>query len=313
MITIFDTNAYWNFVKDKTISNIETEMTDLRRKECSKGITPYMCTTVAMELLSHLLDGENQRSFKNCLKSSQAMYFHCGDAGSFRLLPLPEVQIAKEYFFVENYSSLETQRNVGHILYSISQSPNINTVNQYQDSISQIKAFIDQAEESFASEVEKYISTIDPSASAWNLFANDSKKKAEYLKYIRSEEFYKITASAMLCAVNFHLLSKGYVVEDQCKADVEKKIKGYVDSYKVSLIFRRKLWECIANPNFNLREKSRANSIWDEHILHFVNKSVAGEDILLVTSDAKMKDSAKEVDENLLVYTYDEYITFLNS
>lgn len=313
MITIFDTNAYWNFVKDKTISDIEVEMSNLRKKECSKGIKPYMCTTVAMELLTHLLDGEDQRSFKNCLKASQAMYLHCGDAQSFRLLPLPEVQIAKEYFSVDNHKSIQTQKNVGHILYNISQSANNDTVSKYKDSISQIKAFIDQGEESFASEVEKCIKTIAPSSEAWDFFANAPKKKAEYLKYIRSEEFCKMTASAMLCAVSLVLLDHQYIDEKEAVKDIEEKIQTYIRSYNASLIFRRKVWECFANPNFNLREKSRANSIWDEHILHFVNKTVEGEKILLVTSDSKMKDSAKEADDKSLVYTYQEYITFLNS
>lgn len=310
MIVIFDTNGYRKFVEDKELSQIKDEIESLRKLEQSKNITPYMCTTVAMELLKHLMDKESSRSFKSCLKSVQAMYCHCANAESYRLLPLPEVQIAKEYFDVENHISIETQKSVGYILYQISQSPSSETVNKYKDAIIKIIDFIHVAEESLAKEIEGFIKSVDSSATSWDLYSNDPQKRKEYLAHIRSERFERDTAVAMLYAVKYDLEKKGYVIKIN---DIENKIEAYRASYKASLVFRKTWWEYIANGNFDIRKKSRANYLWDEYVLHFVNKTVGEEQILLVTTDMEMINAAKKIDQNTLIFTYEYYIEFLNS
>ena len=41
----------------------------------------------------------------------------------------------------------------------------------------------------------------DPTFADWTIFKNDAKNRSEFLKNVRSEKFYKITAEAYLTAV----------------------------------------------------------------------------------------------------------------
>jgi hypothetical protein len=285
----------------------------IKEKEKKKNIIPFMSTTVVMELLSHMLDDISSRSFNSCLKACQALYYHCGDEQSFNLLPLPEVQISKEYFDIENNESIKTQKAVGQILYQICHTPTLDTINANIDNLKRIRSFICEAESTLQDEMLNFIKSVDPFATDWKLFATNDKKRREYLDYVNSEEFERITATAMLRAVTMDLIKKSYIEEKQVQYLITaKNISAYVESYKVSLEFRKMFWEFFAHSNFNLTKKARTNFIWDELILHFVGKKVLNQDILLVTSDIKMKEAAKHIDKDSLVMTYEEYLKYLD-
>ena len=60
MRVVFDTNAYRNFVSGKPLEQIQKEITDIVQKEKAHGNIAHMSTTVAMEIISHLKDDEEE-------------------------------------------------------------------------------------------------------------------------------------------------------------------------------------------------------------------------------------------------------------
>lgn len=311
MIVIFDTNAYRNLVMKKELCEVQAEVQKINALEQAKGILSCMSSTVGMELISHLLDDQNTPSFKSCLKACQAIYLHCGDNQNFRTLPLPEVQIAKEYFNIEDQQGIDTQNEIGGILYQISQSPTNTTIQKNRTNINLIKQFIRGAEQNYADQVLTFMKSIDPNAPDWSFLQNDESMRAKYLNKIRSDEFDRETAAAMLAATEMLLKDRNYNLPNLSSEQRRDQIDLYINSYKTALVYRKRCWECFIQDGYDLTQKSRANALWDEKLLHYVGHQVNGHDIILVTSDKMMKRAADEICPNNCVMSYIDYMNYI--
>ena len=310
MRIVFDTNAYRKFVSGKQIDQIHDEIDELVAKEKSKGYLAHMSTTVAMEIVSHLKDREEEFSYKSCIKAAQAIYYHCGDEYAFRLAPLPETQIALEFFGVKNEKSIRTQTTIGQVLYQIAKDPTKENISKYDSEIQKVIDFIHGAENCLIESVEEMARSIDSNFKDWTLFKNDKNSRTKYLNEIKSEKFLLTTSLAMLTAVFFDLENQGIVLKKYSKEEIVNQSNDYRQRYAAPLELRR-YWMTQLPNHFDMTKKSRANFIWDEKILHLVNHTIDGEPILLVTGDDKMHDSAKNVNPEAKIVKLEEYLEML--
>ncbi len=293
MIVTFDTNGYRKLAEGRNAQEVRVLMDDIRRAEARQGITAMMCSITAMELLSHLLDDEQSRNYRSCSKAVVAMYGHCGDRSVTNHLPSPQVQIAKEYFGVENVKAIETQKSIGHLAFEFWKEPQKSTVEKYHDSFLSVKNHIAGSEQTLIDEILKLCRNIDPAYTDWNLFKDNPKSRKAYLDYVRSMRFREETALALLCAVHMQIAD----ICDLRHLSLEKineKVSAFIKSYESALNLRRFFFEQILNPGFDLTTSSRANFLWDEQILYFVGHTLNNEKILLVTDDKKMLDAATQ-------------------
>lgn len=314
MIVTCDTNFYRKLVENVHVRDTKTLdklILAVINAERSKGISAMMGTVSSCEVLSHLLDDVSSRDFKSCLKASRVLFKHCQDGyNSYRLLPSPQTQIAKEYFGFDNQIGIETQLAVGQIFSALAKSTTLKTINQFKDNLSKIKKHIVETENELIQGIISYCKSIDPNYTEWNLFVGDKKNRQKYLTEIRSIAFDNTTALAMLVAVNQQIVAQGYN-KTHTGQEIALMVNTYVKSYKTSLELRRYFWEQLLSPGFDLTKKSRANYLWDEQILHFVNHQVGSEDVVLITTDTKMVDAALKCGCRNKVLKYDEYIEFL--
>ena len=109
MYYVFDTNFYRTLAARRTAEDIRALMPRIREAEEKIGVKPMMCSIVAQELLSHLLD---QGGGTNCTNACIALYLHTGDRKEFRMIPLPEVQIAKMVFDIDWIQRIQTQESI---------------------------------------------------------------------------------------------------------------------------------------------------------------------------------------------------------
>lgn len=298
MIIVFDTNVYrsWYGHPNLTPEAVKEKVAELTELEKRKGITPLMSSTVAMELLSHLQD-ESSTNYRSCLLASQAIYYHTGNEKEFRLLPLPEVQIAKEYFNQQYIEAENTQNAIGQILYNIACNPTEDTVRDNINSIRQITEFLSTAEDSLADEVDSLIvNKVTPE---------------QYKNWISSDHFKICTAQAMLCAV--YMRMNGVTKEQAMKKVSDSMIKRYIKSHPVALQFRSHFWSCFLNEGFDLRKKKRANSIWDEFIMACAGRSINDEPIRIVTREKNIHKAAEEVSCSDFFMTPEQYKKYLDS
>lgn len=297
MIVVFDTNVYrsWCGHPNLTPEAVKEKITELTEQEKRKGVTPLMSSTVAMELLSHLQD-ESSTNYRSCLLASQAIYCHTGNEEEFRLLPLPEVQIAKEYFKKRYIEAENTQNAIGQILYNIACNPTKDTVRDNMDSIRQITEFLSTAEDFLADEVDSFIDKVPPE---------------QYKKWISSDCFKRCTAQAMLCAV--YMRMNGVTQEQAMKVVSNSMIERYIESHATALQFRYHFWSCFLNEGFDLRKKKRANSIWDESIMGCAGRFINDEPIRIVTGEKNIHKAAEEVSCSDFFMTPEQYKKYLDS
>ena len=314
MIVTCDTNFYRKLVENVNVRDTRTLdklIQALVNAERLRGISAMMGTVSACEVLSHLLDDVSSRDFKSCLKASRVLYKHCQDSpNSYRLLPSPQTQIAKEYFGFDNQVGIETQLAVGQIFSALAKSTTLKTINRLAENLAKVKKHIAETEDVLIQGIIDYCKSIDPNYTEWNLFVGDRNNRKKYLTQIRSIAFDNTTALAMLVAVHQQIVMQGYD-KVPTKEETTSMINTYVQSYKTSLELRRFFWEQLLTPGFDLTKKSRANFLWDEQILHFVNHQVGNEEVTLITSDDKMVEAAKKCGCRDKVMRYDEYIDFL--
>lgn len=313
MIVTGDTNFYRKIVEDVSIKKpwkLDAIAKELIKAEKKKGIRAMMGSIAASELLSHLLDDSKSRDYRSCLKACKVMYNHCReDKNSFRLLPSPQTQIAKEYFGKINLSAIKTQQILGVVMSHVAKKPKSKTITKFSNELTQVKDHIKDTEQCLINEVLGMCRQIDPNYTVWHLFVGDKTKRAAYLNFIRSQTFKEQTAYAMLIAVNMQLTQQG--IMPQTPAVTQQMINTFVLSYQVALSLREFFFSQFLTPGFDLSTKSRANYLWDEQILYFVDKQVDNEDIVLLTSDKKMCDAAQTCNVRNKVKKYDEYITEL--
>ena len=295
MIVVFDTNVYRSmFGRIQTPVEVEARIKELVDKEARKGVEASMSSVVAMELLNHLRDPSDATDFKSCLNAAQALYLHTGDKASFRLLPLPEVQIAKEYFD-QPFTSVEySQEVLGRLLYEISQDPQERTLDKMRGDLEQVSTYLSDVRSAVADAAKRVV---------------EDKISKEYKASILSDEFKRETARAMLCAVYMRL--KGVPEEETFNVISEEMINTYVKSHAVSLCFRAHFWSCFIDEGFDLSGK-RSNSIFDEMILSHVGRTINNEEILLVTGDAKMHEAAEALGYQDRIMNVKEYKAFLD-
>jgi len=314
MFITCDTNFYRNLVENidyKDLVTLDSVINCLLDAEASKGIKAMMGTISSCEILSHLLDDESTRGFKSCIKASRVLYHHCKENdSSYRLLPSPQTQIAYEYFGFQNQIAIKTQQSVGYIFSELAKDTSSATIIKYKAELEQVKKHISETEKCLIKEIQQYCKSIDPNYIDWNLFVGDKKNRNKFLSNIRSIAFDNTTALAMLLAVYQQIKSQGFHTQ-YTQVQVERMVKNYVSNYKTSIELRRFFWEQLLNPGFDLTKKSRANFLWDEQILHFVNHKLGNDNIVLITSDQKMVDAAQHCGCKNSIMKYDEYINYL--
>ncbi len=310
-IIVFDTNAYRKFVEGKDLCDINQEVDNLLSQEKENGFVAHMSTTVGEELIYHMKDDPESRSFKSCLKAVQAIYRHTSDTNAFRLVPLPETQMAMEFFGVMNLKSINVQQVVGNVLFHIAQNPIQATIKKFDSEIQQIINYVDGAEQALAKEVEGMMKNIDPNYSDWTLFKNDEKNRKEWLKYVRTNVKLE-TALALLVALCYDIESQGIKLKVYSKEDIKKQVSNYMTSYAAPLELRQYWMEQLVG-HFDLTKDSRSNFLWDERILHQAGHSINGVPIMLVTSDGKMQECAKKANPSCEIVTFAEYMQLLNN
>ena len=122
MYIVFDTNAYRNLIWGKTIEDIDEIIHKIVKRQEELGIISLMSTTVARELICHLFDNGVFDATGDCTKAIRAIYEHCGDIETYKLVPLPETQLSRELFGMDNTKAEEQQKAVTEIVFNVFKS-----------------------------------------------------------------------------------------------------------------------------------------------------------------------------------------------
>lgn len=308
MYYIFDTNFYLDIAANRNFSEVIELMDTIKQKESEKGIKSMMCSVVAQELISHLLDNGGGSSY---LRACVALYLHTGNSQHYDMIPLPELQIAKMIFRVDWKQKIDTQNAYGQILYLLASEKNkSNVIIKYRNEITQTRDYVLDAEANFADEIEKAFQQFDPNFKLGQLpFGSNSVLRKQFLQFIQSQQFEDETLLALLVSAYTILQTQGYALPSA------RKLRTFIpllhNFYLRSMVFRRMYFTKFSSNCYDLRADNHSNYIWDERIITAVGNTINGEKIGLITSDNGIKDTLLKFDPNLQIMNTDDYATYL--
>lgn len=308
MYTVFDTNFYRLLASGRSTQEVKEIMPAILEAEKQKGIKSMQCTIVAQELLSHLLDAGRGT---NCTNACIALYMHTGNSKEFRLIPLPEVQIAKMVFNIDWSQRIRTQETCGKILSELASTDNIAAViAKYQKELTQIKTYIHEVEETLAGGIETLFQTFDPTYKMGDLpFGKNKELRKKFLTFIDSYTFEQETIIGLLVSMAIILQQQGYTLSHP--EDIPARIRQVPFFYASAMAFRRMYFKKFSSTAYDLRKDNHSNYIWDEYILSSLGNRINDEEISIVSSDGEMNRAMHDYDPKLKIMTKDEYLSYL--
>lgn len=311
---IFDSNAYRYLVTGKKYTEIEKLILRLKKKEEERNIESLLSSIVAKELLAHVAN-KKDKNFQKCMNAVKAMYLHCGgNKENFRIVASPELLIAKSFFNYEIQSKIETSNAIGQILYYMASNPTEHQFKQLQRNLNLNKKHVYETEKEFAYAMKDFVSTNNGNSNGWQIHPNDEAKRKKILKDIRSEESSINIALGFLVVTLEEIRSENpELVNSISKSQLLDIAKRFTETFKEPIILFKQVMENLVNSEFNLFENSRANFIWDIHLMFNVgdNRLNDGSTLYFVTSDKAMIKAAEKGNGKLNVLTFEEYMDYL--
>ena len=89
---------------------------------------------------------------------------------------------------------------------------------------------------------------------------------------------------------------------------------SFVDMFPEVIALYKHVLENMVNSDFNLSQNSRANFVWDIHLMFNVgDHSISGKKLYFVTSDKAIIKTAIKNKGKYSILTYKEYFEYINS
>lgn len=306
---IFDTNAYRNFGTGKTTAQVKVEIQNIKKKEQALNIKSIMSPVVMMEILSHLADS-TEWSFEPSKKAIIAQYGHCGDNSTFKIIADPEMLLCKMLFGVDLPTRKQTLDILGKVANEIWDDEGVASITKNLNVLQQVQNHIATEEIEFAKSILGVIGSLDPTSTNFHLFATDERGRKEFLSNLNSETFDKFVALGFAMKAYLTLYDCGIITQIDPQIDLKPHIDIVQNKFKASIELYRELYKRIVNSEFDINKKSRANYLWDIHLLFTVgDDEINKEDLYFITGDKAMIEASSIAGHGVKVLKLTDYLT----
>jgi hypothetical protein len=306
---IFDTNAYRNFGTGKTTAQVKAEIQAIKTKEQALNIKALMSPVVTMEILSHLADS-TKWAFEPSKKAIIAQYGHCGDNTTFKMIADPEMLLCKMLFSVDLPTREQTLDILGNVAYEIWNDEGIASITKNLNVLQQVQNHIATEENEFAKSILGVIGSLDPTSTNFHLFATDDKGRREFLSNLNSETFDKFVALGFAMKAYLTIYDCGIITQIDPKIDLKPHRVTIQNKFKASIELYRELYKRIVNSEFDINKNSRANYLWDIHLLLTVgDDEVNKQELYFVTGDKAMLQASSIAGHGVKVIKLTDYLT----
>lgn len=280
MFVVFDTNSYRTFVNGITGEEALDRISKIKEHEAAKDVKSLISSTVASELISHILDGGKFEKEGDCTKALRVMYSHCGDSSKYGIVPSPEVQLAKELFNKEDSRGIQTEKAIAEIAYQLYVSPTETTVETLRLNIESVAKHNMEVEEMMA----EFLSVL---AGIWRTSKDSEEVKINQIKDIQSLALISSVAEK----VGFRYTKSDNYFE--LLKVFGEYIQIYKERYPVPLQMMVDFCKKLTNEKFIPDKPARINQVWDQRILHVAGQRIEEQAIILVTNDKAMLEAAR--------------------
>ena len=308
-LVVFDTNVYRDLAANRSRDEALTLLESIKNAEKSKAYIPQFSITVARELISHFIDDENTKGYKECTLGAELQYRHCqNEQGQIWILPTPEEQLSHCFYSVQNKEAIEWQYAIMEIGNDLLRGTYKEVIANYTDTISGIVKFLEMVEEDLLRYIQEFLLAWNPNYKGdWNAFKDKGIKK-EYFTYLKKEKediFHEI-ADTRLKEIRDDL-SRQYIKYVYSPKLLHKNLDIYVNSFRSSLEMEYQMLEKLPN-GIHMDKEAKRNIVWDEQILMVLPNTSKGIPFKLVTSDKGMLSAAKASGLQDKICTRQEYM-----
>lgn len=307
---IFDTNAYRYLSTGRTFDEIDKLIEKVKYREQKNHIETLISPIVAKELLAHVANKKDP-SFDKCLKAIKALYLHSGNDEEYKMIASPELLISKAFFDKTIPAKIETNKAIGQIIYHLATNPSDHVFTKFQRNLNLNYEHVVSSENEFAQAMKQFLTVLDPNADDWKVFVGNDAGRTKALERIRSVQASKEIALGYLFLVYQLLVVSGEIPVLPNKEILDRADK-FIEIFPEPIALYKVVMENLVNSEFNLFENSRANFVWDIHLMFNVGKhSIGDSKLIFVTSDKAMITTAMGENAQYTILTFDEYMAFL--
>jgi len=306
-IVIFDSNAYRHFTSGKDFGQIVADIKKVLQLEQANNLISLINPIVLYELLSHLAD-PGDTAFDRCLRAVKALYLHNGDSKQFRSLVDPELLLCYSFFQKRIKNRENTVTAVGQIASEICANPNVATATKHKTTLEKIRDFVYQTEINFATDFQAAIRQLDPLSTNWQLFANDPKKRTEFLTYLRSPDFPLHIGVAMMMRI-YLLLVEHSLEKFDPSINLIPRAKEYAKQFNGSIELYKEIYMRLIGSDYNLFDDNRTNFVWDIHLMLSIgDQKIQNSQVNFVTRDKAILKAAEVAGHKYKILTLEEYL-----
>lgn len=308
---IFDTNAYRILLYDndgklRETGEVKALFTRIREKQTEVQIKSYCNPFVLLELLAHIAS-QTDTSYWACKRAIVGAVEHCTSIDGLSLIENSESNLCLLLFgriADEDKQSTEVIMKIAGSIYADDSDENIE---RFKASLVEIANSVDAIEKQFVDDMKTYVvDAVGNCEADWQLFKGDSLSQNEFLKHVRSDDFYTEWAKGQVIkSANALNIKSIYEPEMKVKIEIIKEM------FKAPFAIYREILERLAGSGYNLLKDKRENSVWDMSIMFScaANARLNGQQPVLVTNDRMMANAAKAVGLEHLCMSVDNYLT----
>ena len=280
---IYDTNEYLKIggKKHQSFDEIMSRVDDLRQCELQKFLQPIFNTTVAFELISHLLS--HKTTIQNWyIRACYALYYHC---------LVKNVVITKNptFSYVEQLlsESNKTQRTIG-FLKELYENPSVNTIERNKELIIEIKQYLHSVQSNWLKDL-KDIRT---------KFHHKEDEKRRMRDFINSADYPLWRANAFLEGV---LRVIPYKV-DKVSIINNNTINDFISQHPTYIEIWRRFDDTYMNGGYVLDDDKKANTFWDAEICYFVGTTINDNIVCVASEEDMIHTAAKKANQGKLLF-----------
>lgn len=287
---LLDTNIYRNLVHGLTFDEVKLLGLKMRRKEQEMGTKAGFPIVVAMELISHLTDGDP--SFDDCFKALCLLFDHTKNynpkentySGTF----YPPINVVlPKYFFNNNGPFIDLYKTIIQLTYDITERYDSRNTKRLVEKITIVKEQVIFEKKEIRDNFENFLKSINDDTTDWEYFKKNKPERKEWFKNLKTgKTTFLVSEGFMIRAYN--------IVEEKYERNDEtfEKLTKFYDEFFPALAMNELLLEQLGSGTSSLDdvEDKKWNTINDISIMFailFNEKN--GQKKVLVTEDKNIQ------------------------
>lgn len=286
---IYDTNEYLKIggKKHQSLDEIINRIDDLRECEKHKSLQPIFNTTVAFELISHLLS--NKTSTQNWyIRACYALYYHCLSQ-EIIATKNPMVSYFEDLFGVEK----EVIRTI-RFLKELYNNPSVRTIENNKVLIAEIKQYLHNVQSNWLHDLQ----------SLRSKYQLKKSEKARALDFINSVDYPRWRAYMFLDSV---LRTIPFKV-DRNSIINESAINDFITQHPTYIEVWRRFDETYINGGYVLDDDKKANTFWDAEICYFVGIKINDSIVCIASEEDMIHTASQKANQGTLLFKKSQII-----